>query len=58
VSNTVICLLCPLINHHTRAYFQTAGEAGLELCERVFWAWEVFAHTHDRRELQRTIRIL
>jgi len=34
------------------------GEAGLELCERVFWAWEVFAHTHDRRELKRTIRSL
>jgi transposase len=31
------------------------GEVGLELCERVFWAWEVFAHTHDRRELKRTI---
>jgi hypothetical protein len=23
------------------------GEIGLQLCERVFWAWEVFAHTHD-----------
>jgi transposase len=34
------------------------GEAGLELCERVFWAWEVFAHTHDRRELKGTIRSL
>jgi transposase len=34
------------------------GEAGLELCERVFWAWEVFAHTSDRRELKRTIRSL
>jgi transposase len=34
------------------------GEAGLQLCERVFWAWEVFAHTGDRRELQRTIRSL
>src|SRR5437588_3055834 len=34
------------------------GEAGLELCERVFWAWEVFAHTHDRRELRRTVRQL
>ena len=34
------------------------GEAGLALCERVFWAWEVFAHTHDRRELRRTIRSL
>jgi transposase len=31
------------------------GEAGLALCERVFWAWEVFQHTHDRRELERTI---
>jgi transposase len=34
------------------------GEAGLELCDRVFWAWEVFAHTHDRRELKNTIRSL
>jgi transposase len=34
------------------------GEAGLELCERVFWAWEVFHHTRERRELQRTIRSL
>jgi transposase len=34
------------------------GEAGVELSERVFWAWEVFAHTHDRRELKRTIRSL
>jgi transposase len=34
------------------------GEAGLQLCERVFWAWEVFAHTQDRRELKRTIRSL
>ena len=24
------------------------GEAGLALCERVFWAWEVFQHTGDR----------
>jgi transposase len=34
------------------------GEVGLELSERVFWAWEVFAHTHDRRELKRTVRSL
>lgn len=34
------------------------GEAGLECCDRVFWAWEVFAHTHDRRELKRTVRSL
>ena len=34
------------------------GEHGQRLCERVFWAWEVFQHTHDRRELQATIRQL
>lgn len=34
------------------------GERGLELCDRVFWAWEVFIHTRDRRELQRTVRSL
>jgi transposase len=34
------------------------GEVGLQLCERVFWAWEVFCHTRERRELQRTIRSL
>ena len=31
------------------------GEHGLELCERVFWAWEIFQHTNDRRELKRAI---
>lgn len=34
------------------------GEHGLALCERVFWAWEVFQHTHDRRQLRRTVRRL
>src|SRR5439155_15228998 len=34
------------------------GEAGLQLCERVFWAWEVFAHTQDGRQLKRAIRSL
>ena len=34
------------------------GEHGLELCERVFWAWEVFQHTGDRHELKRTVRRL
>jgi transposase len=34
------------------------GEAGLALCERVFWAWEVFCHTRDRRELRRSVRQL
>ena len=28
------------------------GQAGLRICERVFWAWEVYQHTHDRRQLQ------
>jgi transposase len=32
------------------------AEHGLALCERVFWAWEVFAHTRDRRELKLAIR--
>jgi len=32
------------------------GEHGLALCERVFWAWEVYTHTGDRLELKRTIR--
>jgi hypothetical protein len=31
------------------------GEHGLELSQKVFWAWEVFQHTNDRRELKRTI---
>jgi transposase len=34
------------------------GEHGLRLCERVFWAWEVFQHTGDRVGLQATIRQL
>ena len=31
------------------------GEHGLELSRGVFSAWETFTHTHDRRELQRTV---
>lgn len=34
------------------------GQAGLTLCECVFWAREVFQHTHDRGNLQRTIDAL
>lgn len=34
------------------------GEQGLKLCERVFWAWEIFQNTNDRSELKRTIRRL
>lgn len=34
------------------------GEHGLALCERVFWAWEVFQHTGERAQLKRTIHSL
>jgi transposase len=34
------------------------GEHGLALCERVFWAWEVYQHTRDRCELRCSIRSL
>jgi transposase len=34
------------------------GEAGLALCERVFWSWEIFTHTGDRAELKLAIRRL
>jgi transposase len=35
---------------------QELGLAGLRICERVFWAWEVYQHTQDRRQLQLTVR--
>jgi transposase len=34
------------------------GETGLQLCEQIFWAWEIFQNTHDRSELKRTVRSL
>ena len=34
------------------------GELGLHICERLFWAWEVFQHTGERRELRRQIAVL
>jgi transposase len=34
------------------------GEHGLRICERVFWAFEVYSHTGDRHQLQQTIRQL
>lgn len=34
------------------------GERGLELCERVFWASEVFKHTRERRALELSVRRL
>jgi transposase len=34
------------------------GDAGLAVCERLFWAWEIYQHTGDRDELRRRIRAL
>jgi transposase len=34
------------------------GEHGLRICEEVFWAWEIFQHTGDRRELKHRVRAL
>jgi transposase len=28
------------------------GELGIHVCERLFWAWEVYQHTGDRKELK------
>jgi hypothetical protein len=28
------------------------GEAGLRVCDQLFWAWEIFQHTGDRRDLK------
>jgi transposase len=34
------------------------GEAGLRICEELFWAWEIFQHTGDRHDLRLAIRAL
>jgi transposase len=34
------------------------GEAGLRACEELFWAWEIYQHTCDRRELKLRVRAL
>ena len=34
------------------------GEHGLRICEQLFWAWEIYQHTGDRRELKRRVRAL
>jgi len=34
------------------------GELGLHVCERLFWAWEVYLHTGDRRQLRHQITLL
>jgi hypothetical protein len=34
------------------------GEAGLRVCEQLFWAWEIFPQTGKRRKLARRVRAL
>lgn len=34
------------------------GTAGLRICDELFWAWEIYQHTGDRKELKRRIRLL
>ena len=34
------------------------GHRGLEICDELFWAWEIYQHTGERRELQRRVRAL
>jgi transposase len=34
------------------------GQAGLAICEQLFWAWEIYQHTGERRELKRRVRLL
>jgi transposase len=34
------------------------GEAGLRICDELFWAWEIYQHIGDRRDLQLRIRAL
>ncbi len=34
------------------------GEAGLRVCDELFWAWEIYQHTGERRELKRRVRLL
>jgi transposase len=34
------------------------GEHGLKICDELFWAWEIYQHTGQRKELKRRIRQL
>jgi len=34
------------------------GEAGLQVCQELFWAWEIYQHTGDRQELKRRVGLL
>jgi transposase len=34
------------------------GDAGLRVCDELFWSWEIYQHTGDRQELKRRVRLL
>jgi transposase len=34
------------------------GEAGLKICDELFWAWEIYQHTGERGDLKRRTRKL
>lgn len=34
------------------------GQHGLRICEELFWSWEIYQHTQERKELKRRIRLL
>jgi hypothetical protein len=36
----------------------TSGQHGIRICEELFWSWEIYQHAHERKELQRRIRLL
>jgi transposase len=42
----------------TTSHEREFGEHGLRICERIFWAWEIYQHTHDRQQLRLAIRAL
>ena len=37
---------------------QELGQHGLRVCDELFWAWEIYQHTRERKELKRRIRLL
>jgi hypothetical protein len=34
------------------------GQAGLRICDELFWSWEIYQHTRDHKELARRIRLV
>ncbi len=37
---------------------QQIGQAGLAICQELFWTWEIYQHTRERKELKRRVRAL